>query len=65
MNFAEAAITNKVIKGSIVDIDTQIDLDKFDTFENAIICAHNTEKSLFFDLLKEDFLEKFNPIYEE
>lgn len=65
INLAEAIFENKVIRGSIVDIDTHVQLDKFDIFEKAIECAHTAEKRLFFSLLEKEFLSSLNPIYEE
>jgi uncharacterized protein (TIGR04255 family) len=64
INFAEAIFENQVIKGSIVDIDTYVQLDKFESFTEAIECAHTAEKKLFFNLLEKEFLTTLNPIYE-
>ena len=65
INFAETIFDNKAIKGSVVDIDTHVDLDKFNTFMEAIECAHIAEKKLFFNLLEKDFLSTLSPIFEE
>lgn len=65
INHAEVAIENQVIKGSIIDIDTNVEIDKFDNFQDAIECAHRAEKTLFFDLLGNEFLSSLNPVYEE
>lgn len=63
INFAEAMFDNKTIKGSVVDIDTHVDLDKFKTFKEAIECSHVAEKELFFKLLEKNFLSTLNPIF--
>jgi uncharacterized protein (TIGR04255 family) len=65
INHAEAAIENQVVKGSIIDIDTNVEINKFDSFQDAIECAHHAEKTLFFDLLGNEFLLSLNPVYEE
>lgn len=64
INFAEAIFNNKAIKGSVIDIDTQVNIEEFKTFTEAIECAHIAEKELFFNLLEYDFLSTLNPIYE-
>ncbi len=38
INFAEAIYENQVIKGSVVDIDTFVGLNKFHSFKEAISC---------------------------
>lgn len=66
INFAEAIFENQAIKGSIVDIDTHVQLDKLASFKEAIECAHTAEKKLFFNLLEKKFLTTaLNPIYED
>jgi uncharacterized protein (TIGR04255 family) len=65
INSAEVIFETKVIKGSIIDIDTYVNLAEFANFKEAIECAHKTEKNLFFRLLNEEFLSSLNPIYEE
>ncbi|MEA3416431.1 MAG: TIGR04255 family protein [Thermodesulfobacteriota bacterium] len=65
INHAEVAIENLVIKGSIIDIDTNVEINKFGNFQDAIECAHHAEKTLFFDLLGNEFLLSLNPVYEE
>jgi len=64
INHAEVAIENQVIKGSIIDIDTNVEIDKFGNFQDAMECAHHTEKTLFFNLLENEFLSSLNPVYE-
>lgn len=63
INFAEVLFDNKIMRGSIVDIDTQVHHDRFNNFKEAIECAHTAEKALFFSLLEKEFLSSLNPIY--
>lgn len=59
-------VLNKKQFGSIIDIDTfkDTDLNDFFTLKEALINdEHTKEKELFFNLLKEDFLNKLNPEY--
>ncbi len=65
INYAEAMFENQVIKGSIVDIDTNVQCDDFGSIQDSIECAHTEEKTLFFNLLENKFLKTLNPIYEE
>jgi len=65
INYAEAMLENQVIKGSIVDIDTNVQYDDFENIQDAIESAHAEEKTLFFDLLDNEFLKTLNPVYEE
>jgi len=65
INFAEAIFENQATKGSIVDIDTYVQQEKFDNFKDAVECAHTAEKELFFNLLEQEFLKTLNPVYEE
>jgi uncharacterized protein (TIGR04255 family) len=65
VNFAEIFIENKVLNGSIVDIDTQVATEKCSSIVDAIECAHHAEKNLFFNLLKKDFLDSLSPEYKE
>lgn len=54
--------------GSIIDIDTfiEIDLENFlGDYVQKVNEAHQTEKELFFGLLKEEFLETLKPWYED
>ena len=54
------------INGSIVDIDThtESELGKFfSNMEKLIGEGHESEKNLFFNLLKKDFLKSLNPEY--
>lgn len=52
--------------GSIIDIDTYIQDEPIISFKNIAKLleeGHSEEKALFFNLLKNDFLKKFNPEY--
>ncbi|MCK5805034.1 MAG: TIGR04255 family protein [Lentisphaeria bacterium] len=53
--------------GSTIDIDTfqMEERATFDGIEEAIQDGHRLEKQLFFSLLRDEFLEKLNPVYEE
>lgn len=64
VNSSELLIEDQLRKGSIVDVDVEIDIKKFETFKEAINYAHEKEKFLFFSLLNEEFLKTLNPIYE-
>lgn len=59
--------TTKVLKtGSIIDIDTYIEGENLPIFSNPdkeIGDAHNEEKRLFFDLLKDDLIAEMKPVY--
>ena len=53
--------------GSVLDIDTYLEQDGLDMFtspDTLIGDAHTEEKTLFFGLLKPDFLAQLNPIHE-
>ncbi|MCY1721851.1 TIGR04255 family protein [Prolixibacteraceae bacterium Z1-6] len=63
-------ITNQIEhngkSGSIIDIDTFTTnnlVEFMGNFKHFIELAHSNEKELFFSLLKDAFLEKFNPKY--
>ena len=64
ISFAEAIVEKQPIKGSIVDIDTHVQHDKFENFQEAVEFAHTAEKKLFFRLLEKEFLKTLDPIYE-
>ncbi len=65
MNYAEVRFEKEILKGSIIDIDTQVWLDQCTDFSEAINRAHGAEKELFFSLLNKDFIEALNPVYPE
>lgn len=53
-------------KGSLIDIDTYVETKQslnIDQILPQISQIHDTEKELFFSLLKNDFINKFNPEY--
>ena len=57
----------KGILGSLIDIDTSREYtnDYFkEHIEEELVYAHQSEKELFFSLLKEPLLKSLNPIYE-
>ncbi len=64
ISFAEAIVEKRSIKGSIVDIDTHVQHDKFENFQKVVERAHIEEKKLFFRLLEKQFLKTLNPVYE-
>lgn len=64
ISFAEAIVEKRSIKGSIVDIDTQVQHDKFENFQKVVERAHTEEKKIFFRLLEKEFLKTLNPVYE-
>ena len=65
-NNAQIATTNAIKAGSVIDIDTYIEHGNLPIFLNPdeiIGNAHNEEKRLFFDLLKDDLIAEMNPVY--
>lgn len=53
---------------SVVDTDISLEAENlpfFDKMEAILDDAHNTQKEIFFSLLKPDFLESLNPEYSE
>lgn len=65
-NNAQIATTKALKTGSVIDIDTYIERDDLPIFSNPdeiIGDAHNEEKRLFFDLLKDDLIAEMNPVY--
>lgn len=66
-NNATNTANNRSISGSIIDIDTfknySSDISFEGIYQDEIETAHNTEKEIFFELLKEEFLNKLNPTY--
>jgi len=59
--------SNQVVgRASVIDIDTFIQGDDINFFENMneiLEKSHSIEKEIFFGLLKEDFLKTLNPEY--
>ena len=57
---------NKVMKGSVIDIDTEltdVKVDFYDKMDEIINNAHIEEKKLFFSILKEEYIKTLNPEY--
>ena len=56
-----------VKKGSLIDIDT-FRVYRDNTFSHNIMheinSAHKSEKELFYSLLKQDFIQELDPVYE-
>lgn len=55
-------------RGSLIDIDTSREYNDnyfISNSEQEINTAHESEKKLFFSLLKSDYLDTLNPIFEE
>lgn len=63
INSAEGVIAGKSVKGSIIDIDSAVNPQDFDTFSSAIEYAHTEEKTLFYKVLGTDFIETLKPEY--
>ena len=65
-NAKQSIGNNQERNGSIIDIDTFKEYDKSDfrgIYKTEIINAHNSEKEIFFSLLKTDYLKTLNPSY--
>ncbi|MEZ4947342.1 MAG: TIGR04255 family protein [Cyclobacteriaceae bacterium] len=65
-NAKQSIQNNKQRVGSIIDIDTFKEYRNEDfkkIYESEIENAHNSEKEIFFSLLREEYLKKFNPEY--
>ena len=65
-NSATRTVNNKMNTGSIIDIDSfkEYTDTQFNTiYREEIEIGHNTEKRIFFELLKAEFLETLNPKY--
>jgi uncharacterized protein (TIGR04255 family) len=66
INRAQIRIEKEIHNGSIIDIDTvrvNFSGDFFATIREIAETAHIHEKTLFFSLLKEDFIASLNPVY--
>lgn len=63
INDAEAMIANSIVKGSIIDIDSAVNIDDFTSFDDAIEYSHKQEKNLFYKTLGDDFIKTLNPEY--
>ena len=53
----------KLITGSVVDIDAVVRTEEFENTRQAIEHAHDIEKTLFFNILTEEFIKKLSPEY--
>ena len=53
----------EVVLGSVIDIDAVVNSNDFKDINQAIECAHDMEKQLFFTILKEDYINTLNPEY--
>lgn len=65
-NNATITVEKKIMEGSIIDIDAYLDKEIenfFMAMQNLITEGHETEKRLFFNLLKAEFLDTLNPEY--
>jgi uncharacterized protein (TIGR04255 family) len=57
---------NKTLTGSLLDLEViyeQFNSDFFERYPEILEKAHQTEKKIFFGLLKEDTLKSLNPTY--
>ncbi len=66
-NNSNYIINNKMIHGSMIDIDNfiiNLDMNSFDKIDKFLSDLHNLEKELFFAYLKDDFLKnELHPEY--
>ena len=53
----------KKVIGSVIDIDTVVNANEFNDVKLAIEYAHDIGKELFFNLLKEEYIQTLNPEY--
>lgn len=63
INSAEAVISGRKVNGSIIDIDSSVNLIDFDDFSSAVQYSHMEEKKLFYKVLGEHFTNTLNPEY--
>ncbi len=63
INSAEAIISGKKVNGSIIDIDSAVNPQDFDSFISSIEYSHTEEKKLFYKVLGEQFTKTLNPEY--
>lgn len=66
LNKGNVSVKNVTKFGSIIDIDTYYQDEKDNIFSHLselLELGHQEEKELFFKLLKEEFLQRFNPEY--
>ena len=60
-------VNSKIMHGSLIDIDTSLDLNYnlFVSPDDVIMRCHKVNKTIFFDLLKKDFIDTLEPIENE
>ena len=66
-NNVNHVVNGRPIIGSIIDIDTSrnySDTKFISDYKTEVESAHNSEKELFFSLLKDDFLDSLKPIFK-
>lgn len=66
VNYAKVHVENKILEGSVIDIDisTEKQTDMFFENMNEIIeTSHTEEKKIFFGLLKQSYINSLNPEY--
>ena len=66
LNKGNVTVKNVPQFGSVIDIDTYLQDENNNIFSNLtelLEMGHKEEKQLFFKLLKDEFLQKFNPEY--
>jgi len=59
---------NSPFSGSIIDIDTSVDeasISDSSQIKEAVCICHNSEKKIFFGLLKDTFIKELNPEFKE
>jgi uncharacterized protein (TIGR04255 family) len=62
-NDASVVVQGKVLTGTLADIDASQDDPPLPELDRLLDAAHLAEKTLFFSLLKDDFLRTLNPQY--
>lgn len=67
IQLANNATLNSTEKGSTVDIDISTDDTSIilKDFVDIVEKAHETEKKIFFGVLKEDFINEYSPVWSE
>jgi len=60
---AETTVGGKILLGSVIDIDSVVDMGKFSDIREAVEYAHDKEKELFYEILEDKYIKTLNPIY--